>query len=72
MDRKEDFDIVYPSIFERHINNVMCKAPKDLRWCSHDDDNGVMLDFFSMESTLAYGLESISIRRYIPSVKTHP
>ena len=44
-------------IFERRNNNVMCKASKDLHWCSHDDDNGAMIDSSAMGSMLAYGLK---------------
>ena len=72
MDRKEEFHIVYLNISERRNNNVRCKASKDLRWCSHDDNNGAMIDSFAIGFMLAYGLESISIGRYIPSVKIHP
>ena len=59
-------------IFERRSNNVMCKASNDLRWCSHDDDNGTMLDSSAMRSMLAYRLEDISIRSYIPPLNTQP
>ena len=72
MDRKEELNILHLMIFERRKNDVMCKASRDLRWCSHDDDNGAIIDSSAMGFMLAYGLGGISIGRRIPAMNTYP
>ena len=72
MDRKEGLDVVRVILFEQYINNMMCKASKYPRWCSHDDENGAVLESSAMESMLACGLEGIHIGRCTPSMDTRP